>query len=348
MIDEEAQIAADDGDSATTTIAAGEKPATKAVAETKPNGKAAETGEKPAAKAGTIATGRDSEVEEAEDDSKPYWPEDWREKMARHRSGDDDKAYKKELKRLQNFASPEGVYGMGREAESKLTSGKLIKRPEKDAKPEEIEEFYTALGRPEKPDEYYTNLKLSNGAVVGEADKPFVDSFAQTVHKSGMNTEQFNTAMNWYYTQQEAQAAQMDEEDDNHRIQAERELKEEFGAAFKRRVNALPVLFMQAPGGTDIKNEKGVYARLMGGRTSDGRLIGNDPDIIRWLDSMRAEVNPNATVTEDGQGTPQTVEDEIAKIEGIMRTDRKEYNRSYAKRYGELLAIREKNRARAR
>jgi hypothetical protein len=358
MQEDVGQISADDTaaseteSAAVTTLAGGDKTAAAAkTADAKPNGKAADAAAKDAgtkAKNGTIASGRDSEVEEADADDKPYWPDDWREKMAKHRAGDDDKAYKKELKRLQNFASPEGVYGMGREAEAKLTSGKLIRRPEKDAKPEEIAEFHKAMGVPEDPKEYFTNLKLSNGAVVGEADKPFVDSFAQTVHKSGMTPEQFNTAMNWYYHQQEAQAAQMDEADDTHRITAERELKEEFGAQFKRRVNALPVLFQQAPGGADIKNEKSVYARLMGGRTSDGRLIGNDPDVIRWLDGLRAEVNPNATVAEDGTGTPQTVEDEITKIEAIMRTDRKTYNRDHAKRYGELLAIREKNQARAR
>jgi hypothetical protein len=358
MQEDVGQISADDsavstdntGTSAATTLAAGNKTAAeqKPATEAKPNGKPADAAAKPAAKSGTIASGRDSEVEEAEEDDKPYWPDDWREKMARHRAGDDDKAFKKELKRLQNFASPEGVYGMGREAEAKLTSGKLIKRPEKDAKPEEIAEFNKAMGVPEKPEEYYANLQLSNGAVVGEADKPFVDSFAKHVHKTGMTPDQFKESMNWYYAQQEAQAAQMDEDDDNHRIQSERSLKEEFGAQFKRRINALPVLFQQAPGGADIKNDKSVYARLMGGRTSDGRLIGNDPDVIKWLDSLRAEVNPNATVAEDGQGTPETVEQEIKKIEEIMRTDRKSYNRDYATRYGELLKIREKNQARAR
>jgi hypothetical protein len=337
------------------TIAGGKTSDAKS-ADAKPNGKAADAaveGEKskPIGKGGTIAAGRDSEVEEAEEgEKKPYWPEDWREKMAKHRAGDDDKAYKKELKRLQNFASPEGVYGMGREAEAKLTSGKLLKRPEKDAKPEEVKEFYQQLGAPEKPDDYYSNIQLDNGAVVGEADKPFLDDLAKTVHNSSapVSTEQFKVFTNWYYKQQEINAAKMDEDDDDHRIQSERSLKEEFGASFKRRVSALPVLFMQAPGGSDINNEKGVYARLMGGRTADGRLIGNDPDVLRWLDSMRAEINPNATVTEDGAGTPQTVEDEIKKIEGIMRTDRKTYNRDYAARYQELLKIREKNQARAR
>jgi hypothetical protein len=333
------------------TIASGAKPA----ADVKPNGKAADAaadGDKPKAKSGngTIASGRDSEAEEAsaDADAKPYWPEDWREQMARRHAGENDKAYQKELKRLQRFADPTGVYGFAREYEAKFDKGGLVKVPDKDAKPEEVAAFHKALGVPEKPEEYYANLQLDNGAVVGEADKPFVDSFAKRMHKAGARPEEFKEAINWYYAQQEENAAKMDEDDDNHRIQSERSLKEEYGAQFKRRISALPVLFMQAPGGSDINNEKGVYARLMGGRTADGRLIGNDPDVLRWLDSLRAEINPNATVTEDGAGTPQTVEDEIAKIKKIMETDRKTYNRDYAARYQELLKIREKNQAKAR
>jgi hypothetical protein len=359
MQEDVGQISADDTDVSTVTdgdkgTIAGGKPAaeTKTATEVKPNGKvadAAPAGDKP--KAGTIASGRDSEKDEADDEAeKPYWPEDWREKMAKHRAGDDDKAYKKELKRLQNFASPEGVYGMGREAEAKLTSGKLLKRPEKDAKPEEVKEFYQQLGAPEKPDEYYSNLQLDNGAVVGEADKPFLEDLAKTVHGSSapVTPEQFKVFTNWYYKQQEINAAEMDEADDTHRIQSERDLKTELGASFKREIKALPILFQHAPGGSDINNEKSVYARIMGGRTADGRLMGNDPDVLRWLMGLRAEINPNATVTEDGTGTPQTVEDEIKKIEGIMRTDRKTYNRDFAARYQELLKIKEKNQARAR
>jgi hypothetical protein len=354
--DDTAASTATDGASDKGTIAGGKTSDVKPAADAKPNGKAADAaaeGEKPKpnGKGGTIAAGRDSEADEADaEPDKPYWPEDWREKMAKHRAGDDDKAYKKELKRLQNFASPEGVYGMGREAEAKLTSGKLLKRPEKDAKPEEVKEFYQQLGAPEKPDDYYSNIQLDNGAVVGEADKPFLDDLAKTVHNSSapVSTEQFKVFTNWYYKQQEINAAKLDDDDDDHRIQSERSLKEEFGPSFKRTQNAIPVLFMQAPGGSDINNEKGVYARLMGGRTADGKIIGNDPDVFRWLNSLRAEINPNATVTEDGAGTPQTVEDEIKKIEGIMRTDRKTYNRDHAARYAELLKIREKNQARAR
>ena len=318
------------GDKATIAGGADAKTEAGGKSQEKPQAKASaqDDGDKVKPKSGTIASGRDSEEDDAADGpDKPYWPDDWREKMARHRAGSDDKAYKKELKRLQNFASPEGVYGMGREAESKLTSGQLLKRPGKDAKPEEVKEFYQQLGAPEKADDYYANLQLDNGAVVGEADKPFLEDLAKTVHGSNapVTPEQFKVFTNWYYRQQETQAAQMDDEDDQHRITSERALKEEFGPSFKRRINALPMLFEQAPGGTDINNEGGVYARLMGGRTSDGRLIGNDPDVLKWLDSLRADSRPFATLTEDGQGNAQSAQNRLDEIQKLRQTEPRKY-----------------------
>ena len=312
--------------------------------------------EKPATK-GTIAGGEadegkagkevKSEAEKKADKASLRDVQDWRQEIAEHYAAGDKKAYEKELKRLERISDPRAIYGMYRELEGKFTSGGLIKIPGKDAKPEEIEQFNKALGVPEKPEDYTKNLTLENGAVVGEADKAYVDSFAEHMHKNSARPEEFKAALNWYYNQQEANAAQLDEEDDAHRVEAERALKEEFGSAYKRRTNAIGSVFASAPGGANIENEKSVYARLMGGRTADGRLIGNDPDVIRWLDSIRGEINPAASVVEDGDQSGQTIEAEIKKIEKIMREDRREYNKNYAGRYAELLEARNKIQARA-
>ena len=69
-------------------------------------------------------------------------------------------------------------------------------------------------------------------------------------------------------------------------------------------------------------------------------MIGNDPDMVRFLVAMAAEVNPMATVTEEGHQGGQTVEAEIATIEKRMREDRRGYNRDepMQARYRELMA----------
>jgi len=315
---------------------------------------AAKTEETPAPKGGqkpSIATGGDTEAEDKAKEpekAKPYWPDNWREKMAEHYSAGDKKLYDKELRRLQRITDPASVYGVFREAEGKLTSGGLIKIPGKDAKPEEIAEYHKAMGVPEKPEDYFKDIKLDNGAVIGEADKPLVDGFAQAVHKSGATPAFVNAALNWYYGQQEQQAAAMDEADDTFRRESERALKDEFGPTFKRKTNAIASVFATAPGGTDVANEKGLYARLMGGRTADGKLIGNDPDMVRFLVGLAHEINPVATVVEDGVGS-KGAETRLAELKALRKTNSKAYwSEPIQREEAELIAALEKEKSRAR
>lgn len=295
----------------------------------------------------TVAGGADTEEEDTTKPAKSEWPEDWRERMAEHLSAGDEKLYKKELKRLERIANPLVLGGSWRELETRFSEGGLIKVPGKNAKPEEVAAYHKAIGVPEKPDEYFKDLKLDNGAVIGDDDKPFWDGFAQAVHAAGAPPAVVQATANWYYKMQEEQAAAQDEADDAYRRQSEKTLKEELGSAFKRQINAVGTLFASAPGGSDIKNEKSLFARLMGGRTADGQVIGNDPDMLRFLISTINEINPAATVVEDGNQSGMTLEAEIEKIEKIMKTDRREYNAKWAPRYAELLNAREKMKKRA-
>ncbi|MFW6028039.1 MAG: hypothetical protein ACOC9Q_00750 [bacterium] len=282
------------------------------------------------------------------DPEKGYWPEDWRERVAKHLSAGDDKVYQKELKRLQRFSDPSGIYGMAREAENKLHTSGLVKIPAKDAKPEEIAEFHKAMGVPDKPEEYFDKIELENGAVLGDADKPVADAFAEAVHKAGATPEVMNAALNWYFQHQEKLAADLDEADDTFRRESEAALKEEFGPAFTRKTNAIESLFATAPGGTDVTNQEGLYARLMGGRMADGRLIGNDPDLVRWMVSMAQEFNPAAAVTESGTGNAQTLQEELDGLYALRSSDRKKYDSPEVQaRVAELIEALEKHRARA-
>ena len=305
----------------------------------------------------TLATGADSEeadkaAEKVVDKGKPppAWEltDDMRKAIAEHVSAGDKKLYDKELKRLERVRDMRTLWGSYRELDNRLNEGGLIKVPGKDAKPEEIAAYHKAIGVPEKAEEYFKDLKLENGAVIGDADKPFINDFAGAMHKAGATPTQMTAALNWYYKDQEARVAAQDDADEEYRREAERAVKDEWGASFKRRANAIGTIFASAPGGADAKNEKSLFARLMGGRTADGRVIGNDPDVLRWLDSLRNEVNPAATLVEDGNQSGVSLNDEIAKIEKVMRENRREYNEKYAGRYAELLAARDKIQARQR
>ena len=282
--------------------------------------------------------------------SKPYWPEDWRQKLAGHASAGNEKEQAKILRQLERYVDPAAIFTKTRELETKFTSGGLVKMPGKDAKPEEIAEFHKALGVPEKPEEYFKNIKLENNAVIGEADKPLADSFAAALHPAGATPAVVSAALNWYFKNQEDQAAALDDADEKFETEARRALKEEMGPAYKRKTNAIASLFEVAPGGIDIKNEESLYARLMGGRTADGKVIGNDPDMVRWLSALALDLKPEASVVEDGDQTGQSIDTEIATIEKRMRDDRPAYfkDEKAQARYRELVAAKDKIQTRQR
>ena len=254
----------------------------------------------------------------------------------------------KELKRLETIDSPVTAWSRFREMENTWASRQFVRLPGKEAKPEDLSEFHKALGVPEKPEDYFKDIKLSNGAVLGEADKPIADAFAAAVHKAGATPAMVSAAMDWYFTSQQQAAEKIDEADDTFHVESEKLLKQEIGPAYKRKIGAISSLFSTAPGGTDINNAKSLYSRLMGGRTADGKIIGDDPDMVRWMMGLGLEINPSASVVEDGDQTGKSVDSEIAEIEKVMRTDRRRYDKELAPRYTQLLEARDKIRARAR
>lgn len=309
--------------------------------------------DQPAPRAKTLIGGDDDDPasqpkEPAKDPEKFAWDDRWREEVARHIAAGDEKIYAKELKRLERITSPAAIYGSYREMESRFTSGGLVKIPGPDAKPEEVAAFHKALGVPESPEDYTADLKLDNGAVIGEDDRPIVDGFAKRFKDAGLNKQQAQILINHYYQEQMERAAEIDERDAAHRQQTETALKEELGDSFKRHMRAIPALFAEAPGGGDASNPNSLFARLMGGRMADGTLIGDDPDAARFFLSMVNIVKPHASIVE-GSGDPsQSIDDEISSIEKLMREDRRAYNQDHKKqaRYLELLGARERMKAR--
>jgi hypothetical protein len=271
----------------------------------------------------TLATGGEAEVKV--DEPKGYWPDDWRQKLAENIAAGDKKVYDKELKRLQRISDPSGVYGMYRELEGKFDGGGLVKVPGKDAKPEETEAFRKAMGIPEKPEGFLEGVQLSDGAVIGADDKPRVNAFLEAVHTASTPQEFVNKALDWYFKGQEQAAAELDTQDDAFRNTSERTLKEEFGPSFKRVAGAIPVLFQAAPGGSDASNPNSLYARLVGGRTADGRIIGDDPDMMRWLMSMASELHPIETVVEGGAGGIRSAETRLDELRKLRVTDPRKY-----------------------
>lgn len=267
------------------------------------------------------------------------WPSDWREKLA-----GEDKAFLNQLKR---YASPNDVGKWLRTTQLKISAGELkeIKEAPKDATPEQLAAWRKEQGLPEQSTGYVKDLKLPDGMVLGEADKPLIESFAARALDKGVPQETFNALVGWWYETQDQLMAQRQEAEQDHRISAEQSLIQKWGADFKPNMQALKVFW------TDQPSE--VQATILGARTADGRVIGDIPEVTEFFANLSRELNPAATLLPVGiTDAPKAISARKAEIEDMMYVDGKPNpgyfgNEQVQKEYRDLIDAEQRFQSRA-
>lgn len=226
------------------------------------------------------------------------WPDDWRDKYAK---GDE-----KKLKRLQRYGSPAAALDALFNAQQKIAQG--VREPlAADATPEEVAAWRQENGVPAEPSGY----KMPDGLVLSENDKPLVDEFLKVAHDRNWKDEDVQAAVGWFMERHAAQADAMSARDAENRMKADEALRAEFGPQYKQEAKLAFQLLAQAP--------EGLGDAIMGGRLADGRLIGDSPEVIRWLNGLARELNPVATVVPgSGSNAMQALETELAGIQKMM------------------------------
>lgn len=300
---------------------AAEKPATEKPVAAAGDGAAdqPDKGAKPA-KGSSIATGAEATTIAPAD-----FPTDWRERMAKDATTDDPRAYDKELKRLQRYASPSAVWQKAAELEAKLGQGGLVKIPGPKATDEDKAAFNKALGVPETPEGYVDNLKLANNRALGDADKPVLQFFASRLHPQGITPAQMSALVDAKFDFDQAQADAREELDDTFQRESETGLHRKWGGSYAATTTAIATMIQAA--------RPEVQDFFMSGRSTDGRKVGNDPVMLEWLaeialDKYPADTNRDAAgnptgdrleeirkATREGKSTPEMEKEQIAIIE---------------------------------
>lgn len=284
----------------------------------------------PSADAGTLLGGGGAADAERPAAAPADWPEDWRTRLA----GDD----KGLLNKLGRYASPLDFAKAYRNLETKVTSGQLKTTLPDNATPEEVAAWRKEAGLPDSPEGYVP--ELGQGLVLGDADKPLVDGFKQAALDANMTPTQFNKALNWYFAETEKVRQQTEEADAGYKSQAEDVLRQEWGAEYRPNINAINNILEMAPDGTG--------ERLLAGRTADGKRIGDDPGIIKWLAALAREFNPAMPHIPAGSGNPmKATGDRIAEIEAKMGTPEYWQNSRLQEEYRDLVEAREKYQSRS-
>ena len=232
-----------------------------------------------------------------------FWPETWRQNMATDAAGVvDDKT----LKRLERYASPKALNDALIAAQTRIDSG-LARTPPPgpDATPEAMKAYREENGIPETPDKYDTSLP--NGLVIGEADKPLVDSFLKDLHGQNATPAEVKRSLSWYYKQREAILAEQATADADYQASNLDVLAKQWGGNLGRNQRIVRDYIASMP--------PAVQKNLNGARGADGRAMLANADFVQFLAAQALKDNPIASVvTGSGPGAIAQIETEIAGL----------------------------------
>ena len=194
-------------------------------------------------------------------------PDDWRSGIPEEIRGH------KSLEHIQDVGALAKSYV---NAQSMIGADKIA-IPGKHATDEDWGEVYRRLGRPDSPEGYELTNELPEGA---EASDDMLSWFKGAAHDAGLTPQQaqkllggYNEMLGTMVQNDNGQAEQM-------RVDAEMELKREFGAAYDDRMaNGNAVL--QEFGTEDISEIQ----------LADGRLLGDHPEMIKMMVNIGEFIN---------------------------------------------------------
>lgn len=233
------------------------------------------------------------------------FPEDWRQKWA----GED----KAKLKTLDRFKTPADVYTAYEALRQRVDSGELkLNKPFPDkGTPEEQAAWRKEAGVPDKPEAYEINLP--DGVVLGEEDKPIIESVKAFAHGKNVPPSVLNDFVGWYYAEQDKQLAARAEADQQARQANDDALRAEWGNDYRANLNAIGALFSSTP---ELKD------RFLSARFADGTLVGDDPDTLKWLAGLGREAFPASTLLPNGGAN---VTSRLAEIRELAKTNPDSY-----------------------
>lgn len=266
-------------------------------------------------------------------------PDTWREFLA---DGDD-----KALARLQRFQSPRDIWKQNREFERKLSSGEMRMMPKKDASEDEMKRFRQEIGVPEKPEDYRFE---ADGKEIDFApeERELYGPTLKAAHELGLTQEGVNRLIQAEAETNQILAQRRVEADQRMAAEIGKKLNEEWGSDFELNQNLIRTSLDRIG--------EGMYDLFTHGRLADGTPIASHVGILNWIAGMERELNPMAEILPGSSAvTVNSIDEEIAELDNMMKTDRKKYNSgkfspdmTYADRYRQLLEAKEKLEKRGR
>ncbi len=204
-------------------------------------------------------------------------------------------------------------------AKSYINATKMIGQdkmivPNKNFTDDQWQDAYNKMGRPESADKY--SLKIDSQAI--QVDETAIKQFAENAHKLGLNNQQAQGILEFYKSNIETDAQQSKVDTETAQVQAEQELRKEWGRDFESKV--------QAAGAVAKAN---IGEEILDLELRDGTRIGDHPAIIKGFDKIANMISEDTIVQPDtnAQDTAFDIEEEISSI--TNNTDGPYWNASH-------------------
>lgn len=177
-------------------------------------------------------------------------------------------------------------------------------------KPDELKTWREANGVPAEATGYEVPKAIE--AVIGEEDKPLIAEFFNQAHASGMSKAAAEASVQMYYAMREDQLAAEVERDKAQDIEAQAELKSQWGGEFAGNMNlASQYADLVMPG-------------FLNARTEDGRMLKNIPGVMKEFARLGLQKFGDSAFA--GEGNAQFAQSRYDELKTIMVNDNKRWN----------------------
>jgi hypothetical protein len=186
----------------------------------------------------------------------------------------------------------------------KMVGAKGVLVPKEDAKPEEWDAFYTAIGRPQTLEDYPAEVSEE---LQGIFTPERIDAARKWAYENGITKKQFDSRLKLEMAETVKFLEAEEEKERQDKANAEQTLRDRFKGAYDERMHVANLLVAETFQGKD----EAKLAFL--------EKYGNDPDFIEFASTVGARlVESKALVASLTQDTPGEAKDKIKELEAKL------------------------------
>ena len=173
--------------------------------------------------------------------------------------------------------------------------------PNKNSTEDQWNEVYDKLGRPESADKYSLDVKSD----VVPFDDGAVKQFAENAHKLGLSNKQAQGVLEFYKNSMEGTAQQSKVDTETAQVQAEQELRQEWGREFENNVKKAGALA-----------KANINPDILDLELKSGIRVGDHPELIKGFAKIASMMSEDKIVSPESDGANKSadIESEIATI----------------------------------